>query len=292
MALAAYLKLFKLRICSLITFSAIVGLVAAGSATASGSLAWDKAAFLIISTMLASTAASAFNHYFDRDIDTLNARTKGRPLPSGGVFSSRAVLIISGALFILSIAVSAISLNRMVALHLFLGAFVYAVVYTAWLKRKSWMNIIIGGLAGSFAVLAGGASAEPGLCIPTLLLAVVMFFWTPSHFWSFAIFHREDYEKAGVPMLPVLIGDARTSYYILINTVILVASSLMPFFLGYNGWIYLATAVSSGAYFILWNVRLIRNPSKDVAWKNFKISMAYLGSLFAAVIIDMIFRGL
>ena len=283
MAIAKYLPLFKLRICSLITFSAIVGLIATQSR---GTLSAQKAAYLIVATMFASMAASAFNHYFDRDIDGVMHRTRKRPLPEG-LAGSRTVLIISMALFVLAIGISIETLNTMVALHLALGAFVYAFIYTVWLKRRSQLNIVIGGLAGSFAVLAGGASVQPDFCLPPVLLAIVMFFWTPSHFWSFAIFHKEEYEKAGVPMLPVVIGDRKTAYYILINTVLLVASSLVPFFMGYNGWIYLAAAVGVGVYFIAWNVRLVRTPVKDVAWKNFKISMMYLGVLFSAVIIDM-----
>jgi protoheme IX farnesyltransferase len=198
-------------------------------------------------------------------------------MPSGSVSGSKAVLVISIAMFALSIALSLIALNKMVALHLALGAFVYAVVYTAWLKRRSWINIIIGGLAGSFAVLAGGASVEPALCLSPVLLAVVMFFWTPSHFWSFAIYYRKEYELAGVPMLPVVIGDTRTAKYILINTILLVASSFAPVFFGYYGAAYITAAALGGAYFIYWNVRLVRNPAKEVAWKNFKTSMLYLG---------------
>ena len=118
-----------------------------------------------------------------------------------------------------------------------------------------------------------------------------MFFWTPSHFWSFAIYHKEEYQAAGVPMLPVVVGDSRTALYILINTVLLVASSLLPFFLGYSGWIYMGAALSVGAYFILWNVRLLKSPDKAVAWKNFKVSMMYLGILFTSVIMDQALRG-
>lgn len=288
MGIKNYLPLFKLRICSLITFSAIVGLVA----TQSGPFSFWKMAFLIVATMLAAASASAFNHYFDSDIDSVMKRTRKRPLPSGDVAGSRSVLLISVALFLLSLLVTFSTLNYMVALHLALGAFVYAVVYTAWLKRRSWINIIIGGLAGSFAVLAGGASASPEFCTPPVLLAIVMFLWTPSHFWSFAIFHKEEYEKAGVPMLPVVVGDNRTALYILINTVLLVGSSLLPYFMGYNGVIYLATAVAVGVYFIAWNVKLLKNPSKETAWKNFKISMLYLGALFTSVIFDMALKSI
>lgn len=282
MAIAKYLPLFKIRICGLITFSAVVGFVAAQSGDFSASTMF----FLVVATMLASMGASAFNHYFDRDIDTVMERTRGRPLPSRELAGSAPVFLIAAALFLLSLLVSVKALNYMVALHLALGAFTYAFIYTVWLKRRSWLNIIIGGLAGSFAVLAGGASVHPELCMPPLLLAVVMFFWTPSHFWSFAIFHREEYARAGIPMLPVVIGDARTAVYILVNTVLLVVSSLIPFFLGYNGLLYLAAAVAVGVYFIFWNVQLLMTPTREVAWKNFKISMMYLGVLFGAVIID------
>ncbi|MBI2400546.1 MAG: protoheme IX farnesyltransferase, partial [Deltaproteobacteria bacterium] len=205
MGVVKYLPLFKLRICSLITFSAIVGLFATSSSFSLG-----RMAFLVAATMLAAASASAFNHYFDSDIDAVMARTRKRPLPSGQIAGSKMVLALAAGLFVLSLTVSLVALNYMVALHLALGAFVYAVIYTVWLKRRSWMNIIIGGLAGSFAVLAGGASASPEFCTPPVLLAIVMFFWTPSHFWSFAIYHKEEYAKAGVPMLPVVIGDRRT----------------------------------------------------------------------------------
>ncbi len=284
MGVAKYLPLFKLRICSLITFSAIVGLIA----TSSEGLSFGKMAFLVAATMLAAASASAFNHYFDSDIDAVMARTRKRPLPSGDIAGSKPVLAAAAGLFILSLVVSLTALNYMVALHLALGAFVYAVVYTVWLKRRSWTNIIIGGLAGSFAVLAGGASASPDLCAPPVILAVVMFFWTPSHFWSFAIYHREEYARAGVPMLPVVVGDRRTALYTLLNTVLLVASSLVPWLMGTSGPVYLVAAVLMGAYFIYWNVRLLRDPSREVAWKNFKISMAYLGVLFSSVIVDMV----
>lgn len=281
-----YLPLFKLRICSLITFSAVVGLVS----TQTGPFSVSTAFFLVVATMLAAAAASAFNHYFDSDIDSLMKRTSRRPLASGAVASGRVVLFMAAALFMLSLVVSLGALNHMVALHLGLGAFVYAVVYTAWLKRRSWLNIIIGGLAGSFAVMAGGASASPEFCMPPVLLSIVMFFWTPSHFWSFAIYHRQEYEKAGVPMLPVVIGDGKTALYTLINTVLLVASSIVPYVMGYSGLIYLVTAIAVGAYFIAWNVRLLMDPTKEIAWKNFKVSMTYLGLLFASVIVDMMLK--
>lgn len=284
--LRSYLPLFKLRICLLITFSAVVSLISASS----GGISIRNIVLLIIVAMMASAGASAFNHYFDMDIDALMERTKKRPIPSGIINNSKRILFISVFLFVASILISFKVFNYMVALHLFLGAVVYAIVYTMWLKRKSWLNIIIGGLAGSFAVLAGGASAAPGLCMPPVLLAVIMFFWTPSHFWSFAIVYREEYEKAGIPMLPVVIGDSKTAGYILLNTILLVISSLLPSLFGYLGNFYTITAIIVGTFFITRNIQLIKKPTKEIAWKNFEASMLYLGALFLAVIIDIFIK--
>jgi protoheme IX farnesyltransferase len=282
MELRKYLPLFKLRICVLITFSAIVGSIAAQSADSSV----YKMALLILATMMASSGASAYNHYFDMDIDRVMKRTTARPIPFGDINPS-VVILLASILIIFSILLSFLALNLLVAIHLFLGAFVYVVVYTVWLKRRSWTNIIIGGLAGSFAVLAGGASATPELCLPPLLLSVVMFFWTPSHFWSFAIFHKDDYKKAGVPMLPIVIGDKKTAIYIFINTIMLFLSSLTPYIFGYLGYVYLISALAAGIFFIYRNIQLLKNTTKELAWINFKASMIYLFVLLSAVVIDI-----
>ena len=279
-----YLSLFKFRICSLITLSAIIGLMSASS----GNVSIVNMFFLTIATMMAASGASAFNHYFDMDIDAVMKRTRKRPIPSGIVNDSKMVLLTAILLVLGSVLVSCSLLNYMVGLHLFLGAFVYAIVYTAWLKRRSWTNILVGGLAGSFAVLAGGASATPGFCLPPVLLAIVMFFWTPSHFWSFAIVHKEEYEKAGIPMLPNVIGDSKTAKYILLNTVILVISSFLPSYFGSLGLLYTLTAGFAGVFFIGRNIQLLSDTSKEMAWKNFKASMVYLGLLFMGVMGDVI----
>lgn len=282
MELKKYLPLFKLRICVLITFSAIVGSIAAQS----GDSSFYRMALLILATMMAATGASAYNHYFDMDIDRVMKRTTARPIPFGDINPS-IVILLASLLIVFSILLSFLALNLLVAIHLFLGAFVYVVVYTVWLKRRSWTNIIIGGLAGSFAVLAGGASATPELCLPPILLAVVMFFWTPSHFWSFAIFHKDDYKKAGVPMLPIVIGDKRTAIYIVINTIMLFLSSLTPYIFGYLGAVYLISAFVAGGFFIYRNIQLLKNTTKELAWINFKASMIYLFILLSAVVIDI-----
>jgi protoheme IX farnesyltransferase len=278
-AIAKYVPLFKLRICWLITVSALVGLSAAHG------FSLEKAVFLSVATMAAAAAASALNHYFDMDIDRLMKRTRRRPMEEG--CTSFAALASAAVLLALSVAVSVWKLNYMATVHLMLGAFVYGVVYTVWLKRRSWMNIIVGGLAGSFAVLAGGASVEPGLCAAPVMLAVVLFFWTPSHFWSFAIVHREDYDRAKVPMLPSVVGDRKAAFYILVNTSLLVASSFAPLVTGSLGAVYGAVAALAGAFFLYRNFQLVRDTSKKIAWMNFKASMAYLGALFAGVGLDV-----
>lgn len=278
-----YLPLFKLKICILISVSAIVGLFL----TSSGKISFTTTILLVLTTLLASGSASAFNHYFDIDIDTIMDRTKNRPLPTGLITNSRQVLWIAVILFVMGIIISAWFLNYMVAIHLSLGAFVYGVVYTAWLKRRTWANIIIGGLAGSFAVLAGGASAKPELCAAPMLLALVLFFWTPSHFWSFAIAYKDEYKKAGIPMLPVVIGGRKTAVYIIINSIFLVASSILPYYYGHLGLIYTTAAILAGGYFLFRNIQLLRDNSREVAWSNFKASIHYLWIIFIAVIVDV-----
>ena len=280
--LSDYLSLMKIRIDVFITLSGLVAAVA----TAHGAIPLAHTAWLAAALMLASASAALFNQYADRDLDRLMSRTRHRALPAGRVHSTE-VLTLGGILGLLALGVALLVFNALVALHLFLGAFVYAVVYTMWLKRRTWLNIVIGGMAGSFAILAGGASVRPEFCLPPLLLALVMFFWTPSHFWSLALAHQGDYARAGIPMLPVVAGPARTARAILINTGLLVSSSLLPYLAGTLGWVYLIGALLAGGYFLFQNYRLVKNPSRDLAWTNFKASMSYLSLLLAVVALDV-----
>ena len=176
--------------------------------------------------------------------------------------------------------------NWVVALHLFLGGFVYMAIYTVWLKRKHWTNIIIGGAAGSFAVLAGAAAVDQTQWMLPLALALVLFLWTPSHFWALAILLTEDYRQAGVPMLPVVVGIQRTAWCIMANSLMLVAASLLPYWLGLLGGIYGAMAALSGLALLGFNVVLVNNPSRRWAGWNFAASMPYLLLLFIAVFVD------
>jgi protoheme IX farnesyltransferase len=163
---------------------------------------------------------------------------------------------------------------------------VYGVVYTVWLKRRHWTNIIIGGAAGSFAVLAGAAAFDASQWLLPTLMAITLFLWTPSHFWSLAILIKDDYAKAGVPMLPVVRGDAETSKWILANTIALVISALLPTLFGQLGVIYAVVSTLFGARFLWLNWKLVQDPSPVLARRNFLFSMQYLAGVFLAVVVD------
>jgi protoheme IX farnesyltransferase len=179
-----------------------------------------------------------------------------------------------------------------VALHVFLGAFTYVVVYTVWLKRRSWLNVVIGGLAGSFAVLAGGSAARPDLCLPPVLFALVLFFWSPSHFWSLAIAYKQDYAGARIPMLPVVKGEAGAVRGILLNTVGLLGASILPFALGILGWAYLTLGVvAGGSLLVLRQVQLRARPTdRRLALQSFHASNLFLLLLFLGVALDVVIR--
>ena len=193
----------------------------------------------------------------------------------------------SGIILLLLFAVTAaaVALNVVAALYVFLGAFVYGVVYTVWLKRRTWLNIVLGGLAGSFAVLAGAAAVDPGLAPAPVILAVVLFLWTPPHFWSLAMVYQKDYAAAGVPMLPVVVGSQEAARVIFAHTALLVALSLLPVAFGL-GWIYLIGAASGGTYFLLTSMRLMAAPSAKTAMVNFRASLLQLSLLLTGAMLD------
>ena len=286
-AIALFFDLFKLRIGLVIGFTALAGLAVTPGAAPSG---W-RVALLALAVVVSSAAAGAFNQYVERDIDARMTRTRRRPFVTGRLAHSRGWLAIIGLMCAGSVVVAALATNPLAALYTFLGAFVYGVVYTVWLKRRTWLNIVVGGLAGSFAVLAGAAAVTPGeLDWTPLWLAIVLFLWTPPHFWSLAIAFRSDYEAAGVPMLPAVVGDARAARAILAGTVLLVAASLVPAWHGLS-WIYAITALGSGAYFLKKSLDLVRNPGRRTAMANFHASLAQLSLLLSAAIVDAALLG-
>ena len=279
------LGLFKLRIGVLIMVTALVGL----AVTPGASPSLVQVAVLALAVLGASAAAGAFNQYYEAESDRLMARTRGRAFASGALPRSRAWLLLIGALLALSVGAAWQVLNGSAALYIFLGAFFYGVVYTVWLKRRSWTNIVVGGLSGSFAVLAGAAAVDPGLGALPLLLALVLFLWTPPHFWSLAIASRDDYAAAGIPMLPVVAGTPRAARVVYANTVLLVAVSLLPLLFG-AGWVYLLGAAAGGAHFVLKARALALAPSRKTAMASFFASMVQLSLLLAAVAIDAALR--
>jgi protoheme IX farnesyltransferase len=199
-------------------------------------------------------------------------------------------LVIIGVLLVVGVGSAAIILNAATAFYIFLGAFFYAIVYTVWLKRRSWTNIVIGGASGSFAVLAGAAAVDPVMSPVPIMLALVLFFWTPSHFWSLAIAKHSDYAKSGIPMLPVVVGNRRTALVVMANTLLLVGISILPIFYGMN-WIYLVGAISGGGYFIYANYLMIQDPSPRVAMKSFLASLLQLILLLAGAVLDVLVLG-
>ena len=271
----------KLRIGIMIAVCALAGLaVTPGEAPP----AWQIVA-LGLAVLLSSASAGAFNHYVERDLDARMARTRNRPFVTGRFKPGPPWLWAIGAMLVVSVGGAALILNVPVALHTFMGAFVYGVVYTVWLKQRTAWNIVWGGLAGSFAVLAGASAVNPTLAAEPIWLAIVLFLWTPPHFWSLAIALHDDYKAAGVPMLPVVVGDKRASQVILVHTVAVVAASIAPAFYGL-GWIYLAAAIGGGLWFIHRSIQLVRAPSRQTAMANFFASLVQLGLLLAAAMLD------
>jgi protoheme IX farnesyltransferase len=220
------------------------------------------------------------------DLDRRMARTKNRPFVTGTLEHGPFWLWIIGAMIVLSVLAASFSTNLVAAAYVFLGAFTYAVVYTVWLKRRTWWNIVVGGLAGSFAVLAGAAAVSPTLGPEAAALAVVLFLWTPPHFWSLAIACRREYEQAGVPMLPVVVGDARAAKAILASAVLLVLASFVPFLFSL-GWIYLAAAAAGGSLFLWKCLALVRRPMRMTARAAFLASLVQLCAVLAGAMLDV-----
>jgi len=278
------INLFKIRIGVIMMITAVVAMIVTpGDAVP----AW-QVAVLALTVLMASGSAGAFNQYYERDYDGLMERTKNRPFVTGEFSSSNPIwLSIIFLLLVASIGAAAYALNGMAAMFIFLGAFFYAIVYTVWLKRRTWVNIIIGGASGSFAVLAGAAVVDPNLGPIPILLAMVLFLWTPPHFWSLAIAKHKDYKAAGVPMLPVVKGDKAAAKAVLWNAILLVGVSVLPFFYGLS-WLYLVGALLGGGYFIYRSILLVGNVTANMAMRNFFASLVQLVSLLLFAVLDVV----
>lgn len=290
---SAYVESLKLRVGTFIGLAAVLGYLATLPPTpAVGGTALVPLMLLFAATVIAAGGAGALNHVLDRDLDARMPRTARRPLPSGRIRHVWHVVLLGLGLVGVGVSLAFWRLNPLVGLHVFLGAFTYVIVYTVWLKRRSWLNVVIGGLAGSFAVLAGGSAARPELCLPPVLFALVLFFWSPSHFWSLAIAYKQDYAGARIPMLPVVKGEVGAVRGILLNTIGLLTASILPFALGILGWVYIVLGVVvGGSLLVIRQLQLRTRPTdRRLALQSFHASNLFLLLLFLGVALDVAIR--
>jgi protoheme IX farnesyltransferase len=247
--------------------------------------------WLMLLTMLGGTLAAggahAINQYCDRDIDARMRRTRRRALVTGQIPPGSA-LIFGIGLSVLSFALLWFGVNLPAASLALGGNLFYVFVYTIWLKRTSTQNIVIGGAAGAVPPLVGWAAVTGTMDLPALLFFAIIFFWTPAHFWALSLVRQEDYRAAGIPMLPVVRGEAYTRKSILLYAVLLLVVTLLPFATRSLGWLYLAAAVTLGLIFVLRALGLIRDASTARAWKLFKFSNIYLALLYLTMVLDRV----
>ena len=287
MGLKEVLEISKPRIIVLLVITAVTSMYAA-SKLIGPELNYPSLLHIIIAGILSSAGSSALNHYYDRDIDLLMKRTSTRPIPSGRM-SARSVLLYGLILSAASVIYAAITLNLVSTFFIALGIFFYVIVYTAWLKRSNSSNIVIGGFAGSAASMAGWSAATGSMDLLGALVGILVFVWTPSHFWCLAMKIRDDYAEARIPMLPVLVGMQKTSKYILINTAILLPYSLALYAFGL-GLVYLAIAAVAGGLLLVYHYKLSKNPTSEFAWKAYKVTAPYLTVIFVGIALDAAFH--
>jgi protoheme IX farnesyltransferase len=276
-----YYELGKPRVVLLIMFTAIVGMFLA----APGWPGIDAVLFGSIGIALAASSAAAINHVLDRRFDAQMSRTRNRPLPTGHVRQGQA-LAYAAVLGIVSMALLCARVNLLTAVLTFASLIGYAVVYTLWLKHATPQNIVIGGAAGAAPPVLGWTAVTGHVDAHALLLFLIIFTWTPPHFWALAIARRDEYAKAGIPMLPVAYSVAFTELHILLYTILLVIVTLLPYLTGMSGLIYLAAAVILGGSFIRRALQLRALDDVRLPMRTFSFSITYLALLFAALLVD------
>jgi len=242
-------------------------------------------AVAVIGGFLSAGGAGAFNHWYDRDIDEAMARTASRPIPAGRI-SPRAALIYAFALQIASFVILTVGANVLSAFLALAGFFWYTVVYTLWLKRRSPQNIVIGGAAGAVPPLVGWAAVTGSVAPTALYLFAIIFYWTPPHFWALSLLMKNEYERVGVPMMPVVHGEKETRRQIVLYTLLLTLLTLLPFVFGFFGVLYAVVAVGLNAAFITLSIRLQRNADRASALRVYLFSLSYLAVLFVAMVAD------
>jgi protoheme IX farnesyltransferase len=276
-----YLELTKPRIVALLVFCAVIGMFLA----VPGLPPWRALVFGTLGIWLASSSAAAYNQLIDRRIDKVMARTAHRPLATGQLTSTQ-VFVFATLIGLLSMAILVCWVNALTAALTFAGLIGYAVVYTAFLKRATPQNIVIGGIAGAVPPVLGWTAVTNQLDPYALLLCLIIFVWTPPHFWALAIFRRDDYSRAQVPMLPVTHGVEYTRWHVLFYTVLLVIATVLPYLTGMSGLFYLGGALVLGAGFLYYAVKLLDPPDERFAMRVFSYSIVYLMALFAFMLVD------
>jgi protoheme IX farnesyltransferase len=276
-----YLILTKPKVSLLIVFTAIVGMVLA----APGMVPLPALVFGTLGIAMASGSAATLNHILDRRIDKQMARTRRRPLATGSLRTSQA-LAFAAVLCVGSMMVIWLSAGALCALLTFGSLIGYAVIYTGWLKHATPQNIVIGGAAGAAPPVLGWVAVTHSIDAQALVLFLIIFTWTPPHFWSLAIARRDEYAKAGIPMLPVTHGIPYTRRQILLYTALLILCTLIPVVIGMSGWIYAAAALVLDARFLYLSLALYRGVRPDLPIRTFRFSITYLMALFGAFIAD------
>jgi protoheme IX farnesyltransferase len=279
-----YVELMKLRIVELLLITTLPAMIAA----AGGWPGWWLVFATLFGGTLSSAGANAINQAIDSDIDRLMTRTKGRPLPTNRI-SFRAVVLFGAGLGIAGFVWLWATTNLLAAVLSTCGLLFYVFVYSMLLKRNTTQNIVIGGAAGAVPVLVGWAAVTGTVELPAWIMFAIVFFWTPPHFWALAIRYRDDYERAGVPMLPVVVGEKRAMEHMVAYTVALVGSTMLLYATGPVGWIYLAVAVTAGIAFLVGTWMLRDHP--EAAMKYFGYSNVYLSVVFIAIAIDVLVLG-
>ena len=288
--LQQFLQLTKPRVVSLIVFTAVIGMfLAVPAEELSSPHFWTVAVFATLGIALVAGSAAAMNCLVEQKIDAVMARTRARPLPMGTI-SSQETLLFSGAVGGIGLTLLYVLVNPL-TMWLTLATFVgYAVIYTVLLKPLTPQNIVIGGASGAMPPVLGWAAVTGGISHDALLLFLIIFAWTPPHFWALALYRKKEYARAGVPMLPVTHGDRFTRLHVLLYTVILVAVTMLPFSTRMSGLIYLAAAAGLGGLFLIYAVRICLAYSDELAKKTFRYSILYLSLLFAALLVDHYLR--
>jgi protoheme IX farnesyltransferase len=278
-----YLALTKPRIISLLLWTTVATMfVARPSGLALSTVLWT-----CLGGYLAAGGAGAINHYIDRDIDARMGRTRGRPIVSGRIEPIHA-LVFGIALGLLATAQLWVTVNALAAGLAMVGLLGYVLLYTAWLKPRTPQNIVIGGAAGAMPPLVGWAAATGSLTFDAIFPFMIIFLWTPPHFWALALMISDDYERTGIPMLPVVRGADYTRRRILLYSLLLVTFTLIPVATGLFGTLYLVAAAALGLAFVVGAVQLLRNPSKQASLRLYLGSLAYLFLLFAAMAADRV----